>query len=168
MSSVATIRETGNYVLANGMTFICLTLGIAVITLNSYGSSFWMFEFFSRRFAWTPGQTGPVYGTVVAIGDVTVGEGDGHVDVPITLSAPSNSVVEFDWATSNGAADSNNDYQSRSYHVAFLPGETTHIARVPVRDGNTAADAAAAPTQQVTANKAGDANTVDVEAKTKS
>ncbi len=36
-----------------------------------------------------------------------------------------------------------------------------------VKDGTTSADAAAAP-QQVTAHKAGDPNTVDVEAKTKS
>lgn len=38
-----------------------------------------------------------------------------------------------------------------------------------VRDGTTSADAApGAPAQQVTANKAGDPNTVDVEAKQKS
>jgi sec-independent protein translocase protein TatA len=38
-----------------------------------------------------------------------------------------------------------------------------------VRDGGTTGDAAAAPQQQVTASgKAADANTVDVEAKTKS
>ena len=37
-----------------------------------------------------------------------------------------------------------------------------------VRDGSSSADAAAAPPQQVTAAKAADANTVDVEAKTKS
>jgi sec-independent protein translocase protein TatA len=36
-----------------------------------------------------------------------------------------------------------------------------------VKDGSTTADAAA-PSQQVTANKAGDPNTVDVEAKSKS
>ena len=36
-----------------------------------------------------------------------------------------------------------------------------------VKDGSTSADAAA-PTQQVTAEKSSDANTVDVEAKTKS
>lgn len=36
-----------------------------------------------------------------------------------------------------------------------------------VKDGTSSADAAA-PTQQVTANKTADANTVDVEAKTKS
>ncbi|MES2717499.1 MAG: Sec-independent protein translocase subunit TatA [Pseudomonadota bacterium] len=37
-----------------------------------------------------------------------------------------------------------------------------------VKDGTTSADAAAAAAQQVTTNKANDANTVDVEAKTKS
>jgi len=36
-----------------------------------------------------------------------------------------------------------------------------------VKDGTGSADAAAAPPQQVTTNKAADANTVDVEAKTK-
>jgi sec-independent protein translocase protein TatA len=37
-----------------------------------------------------------------------------------------------------------------------------------VKDGTTSADAATAPPQQVTTHKANDANTVDVEAKTKS
>lgn len=37
-----------------------------------------------------------------------------------------------------------------------------------VKDGTTSADAAAASPQQVTTHKANDANTVDVEAKTKS
>jgi sec-independent protein translocase protein TatA len=37
-----------------------------------------------------------------------------------------------------------------------------------VKDGSSSADAAATPAQQVTANKTADANTVDVEAKTKS
>lgn len=37
-----------------------------------------------------------------------------------------------------------------------------------VRDGGNAADAAATPPQQVTGAKAADANTVDVEAKTRS
>ncbi len=37
-----------------------------------------------------------------------------------------------------------------------------------VKDGTGSADAAAAPQQQVTANKTADGNTVDVEAKTKS
>ena len=37
-----------------------------------------------------------------------------------------------------------------------------------VKDGGSSASDAAAPNQQVTANKSADANTVDVEAKTKS
>ena len=37
-----------------------------------------------------------------------------------------------------------------------------------VKDGTTSADATATPPQQVTTHKANDANTVDVEAKTKS
>jgi sec-independent protein translocase protein TatA len=37
-----------------------------------------------------------------------------------------------------------------------------------MKDGSAAAGDAAAPTQQVAANKAADANTVDVDAKTKS
>jgi sec-independent protein translocase protein TatA len=37
-----------------------------------------------------------------------------------------------------------------------------------VKDGTTSADAAATPPQQVTTHKSNDANTVDVEAKTKS
>jgi len=46
-------------------------------------------------------------------------------------------------------------------------GGALKVYKDGIKDGSTAPDAAA-PTQQVTAEKSSDANTVDVEAKTKS
>ena len=36
--------------------------------------------------------------------DVVVGEGDGHVDLPVTLSAPSASTVSVHYTTANSTA----------------------------------------------------------------
>ncbi len=61
------LEETWKYVSDNSLTFLCLNLGIALITLNSYASAAWIPSLFSRRFGWTPGPTGMTYGTIVAI-----------------------------------------------------------------------------------------------------
>ena len=62
----STIKETLAFVLDNKATFICLNLGIALVTLNSYASSSWVPSLFIRRFEWSQGQTGMVYGTIIA------------------------------------------------------------------------------------------------------
>jgi MFS family permease len=62
-----TFKETMAYILENKGTFICLNLGIAMVTLNSYASSSWIPAMFVRRFAWGIGQTGTTYGVIVAI-----------------------------------------------------------------------------------------------------
>ena len=64
---VATIGETFAYVMDNKVTFRCLNLGIALVTLNSYASTSWIPSLFIRRFEWTQGQTGMIYGTIIAI-----------------------------------------------------------------------------------------------------
>ena len=65
--SAVTIRETLIYVRDNRTTFICLNLGVAMITLNSYASTSWIPSLLIRRFGWAQGQTGMVYGTIIAI-----------------------------------------------------------------------------------------------------
>lgn len=63
---VATIGETFQYVMQNKLTFICLNLGIALVTLNSYASSSWVPSMFERRFGWDRATIGMVYGAIIA------------------------------------------------------------------------------------------------------
>jgi MFS family permease len=65
--AVATVRETWAYVLDNRMTFACLTLGVALLTLNSYAGAFWIPTMLARRFEWETGNIGMIYGTIIAI-----------------------------------------------------------------------------------------------------
>jgi MFS family permease len=62
----ATIRETLAYVFDNKATFVCLNLGIAMVTLSSYSASSWIPTMLSRRFAWPQGQIGVIYGSIIA------------------------------------------------------------------------------------------------------
>ena len=61
-----TLSETWQYVVNNRATFVCLNLGIALVTLNSYASTSWIPSMFVRRFGWSQGGTGMVYGTIIA------------------------------------------------------------------------------------------------------
>jgi MFS family permease len=92
----ATIAETLAYVRDNAATFTCLNLAIAFLTLNSYASSGWIPSLFMRRYGWSPGNTGLVYGLVVAISGTlgVVGGGwladrwtrQGRVDAPVRVA----------------------------------------------------------------------------------
>ena len=63
----ATLRETKAYVFDNLTTFICLNLGIAMLTLSAYAGTGWIPTMFSRRFEWSQGTVGLVYGSIMAI-----------------------------------------------------------------------------------------------------
>jgi MFS family permease len=63
----ATVGETAAYVLSNARTFVCLNVGIGLITLNSYASTSWIPSLFIRRFGWTQGGTGLAYGAIIAV-----------------------------------------------------------------------------------------------------
>jgi MFS family permease len=65
--AVATVAETWAYVRNNRATFLCLTFGVAFLTLNSYASSFWVPTMLARRFGWGMANIGMVYGTIIAI-----------------------------------------------------------------------------------------------------
>jgi MFS family permease len=55
------------YMRDNRVTFLCLNLGIAMVALYGYGATSWVPSLFIRRFAWKTGQTGLVFGLIVAI-----------------------------------------------------------------------------------------------------
>jgi MFS family permease len=56
-----------SYLRDNRGTFLCLSLGVALVTLNAYGATAWIPTFFVRRFGWTPAETGMAFGLVVGI-----------------------------------------------------------------------------------------------------
>jgi MFS family permease len=66
-ATTATMREVWAYLLANKWTFLCLNLGVALVTLNTYGTSAWAPSMFKRRYGWTPGETGWVFGLIVGV-----------------------------------------------------------------------------------------------------
>ena len=67
MAKPVTFKETMAYIWDNKATFICLNLGIAMITLNSYAGTSWIPAMFVRRFKWKISDTGLTYGIIVSI-----------------------------------------------------------------------------------------------------
>lgn len=67
MSQAATPGETWAYLFNNRTTLLCLNLGMAMLTLNAYAGTAWIPSMFIRRFGWSPGTTGVVYGSIMAI-----------------------------------------------------------------------------------------------------
>ena len=55
---------------------------------------------------------------------MVVGEGDGTINVPVTLSAPGQNTVTFHYAESNGTAVNGTDYQYTSGDLVSLPATT--------------------------------------------
>ena len=66
--------------------------------------------------------------------DILVGDTDGYVDLPVTLSAPGTSTVTVAYATANSTAASssgcNYNYVGVSGTLTFTPGQTTQVVRV--------------------------------------
>jgi MFS family permease len=63
----ATLAEVWAFLKANRATLVSLNVGIACLTISSYGMSGWVPTFFGRKFGWPPGQIGLVFGSIVAI-----------------------------------------------------------------------------------------------------
>jgi MFS family permease len=59
--------ETWRYILANGKTFLCHTIGFALLSFSSYGASAWIPTMFQRNHGWAASKAGIVYGLVVGI-----------------------------------------------------------------------------------------------------
>jgi MFS family permease len=93
--SAATVPTAGavwSYIRLNAATFACLTLGTGLVALYSYGANSWIPAMLIRRFAWSPRQTGLVFGVIVAVAG--------------TLGIVSGGRLA-DWLRQKGHADSN-------------------------------------------------------------
>ena len=65
--TTATTGEVWAYLRDNRATFLFLNLGVAMVTLNAYGTNSWVPAMFIRRYGWTQGETGRVFGMIVGI-----------------------------------------------------------------------------------------------------
>ncbi|MEM7323774.1 MAG: Calx-beta domain-containing protein, partial [Actinomycetota bacterium] len=65
----------------------------------------------------------------LSVGDVTVGEGDGTVDVTITADETSTSPVTFDLSTTDGTATAGSDYTAVSGASVTLPANTLSVTQ---------------------------------------
>ena len=74
---------------------------------------------------------------ISAPADQLVGEADGYVDLPVTLSAPGTGQVTVAYQTPGTTAAGSNscgDYVNASGTLTFAPGETTKTVRVEICD----------------------------------
>jgi len=96
-ATTATMTEVWAYLRDNRGTFLCLNLGIAMITLNAYGMTGWVPTMFMRRHHWSPVNTGLIFGLIVAasgtLGLLTGGwladrlSGQGRTDANMRVAA---------------------------------------------------------------------------------
>jgi hypothetical protein len=70
----------------------------------------------------------------VAVGDVTVLEGDGVASFAVKLSGASGMPISFDYATTDGSAIDGVDYTAVTGSLRFEPGETERYIVVPILD----------------------------------
>jgi len=71
----------------------------------------------------------------LAIGDVTVVEGDNGVNsavFPVTLSSPSSEIVTVNWASANVTATAGSDYTGGSDVLTFDPGVAAETITIPI------------------------------------
>jgi hypothetical protein len=85
--------------------------------------------------------------------DAAAAEGDGSVDVEISLSVASGRTVTVGYATSDGTALDAEDYTAGSGTITFLPGETTQTATLDLLD-----DASDEPDEDFTLSLSSPAN----------
>lgn len=67
-SAPATLSDVFQFLRDNGNTFFCLNVGVALVTMNAYGGTGWIPTMFARRYGWSPGETGLLFGAIVGIG----------------------------------------------------------------------------------------------------
>jgi chitinase len=79
------------------------------------------------------GQTPVSSPGISAPANTVVGEADGYIDLPVTLSAPGTSTVTVHYATPGGGG-CNNLFQGQSGTLTFVPGVTLQSVRVPLNN----------------------------------
>lgn len=70
------------------------------------------------------------------LNDYPAGEGDGSVDILVTLSGTSAATITVDYATSNLTAEESSDYTATSGTLTFPPGSTDQTFSVTINDDN--------------------------------
>lgn len=73
-------------------------------------------------------------GPVMRTRAVTVQETAGWAEIPVTLSEAATGLVTVRWATRGGTARDGLDFRGASGTLAFLPGDTVQVIRVPILD----------------------------------
>jgi Ca2+-binding RTX toxin-like protein len=73
----------------------------------------------------------------ISVSDMVVGEGDGYVDVVVSLSAPGQNPVSVKYTHGNGSASNYYDYQAYSGTLTFATGETTKVVRIEIENDTT-------------------------------
>ncbi len=66
-AAAPTSRAVWSYIRTNYATFLFLTLGTSFIALYAYGANAWTPALLSRRYGWSPRDTGLVFGTIIAV-----------------------------------------------------------------------------------------------------
>jgi MFS family permease len=66
-SNQVPLGEVYAYILKNWKTFICHTVGFALLSFSSYGTSAWVPTMFTRNHGWSASQAGVIYGSIVMI-----------------------------------------------------------------------------------------------------
>ena len=67
IAPAASLPAVWRYVNDNRATFVCLNIGTGLVALYGYGATSWVPTLFIRRYGWTQGQTGLVYGLIVGV-----------------------------------------------------------------------------------------------------
>jgi Ca2+-binding RTX toxin-like protein len=75
---------------------------------------------------------------VVSAAGATVSEGDGFVDIIVTLSAASAANTSVNFSYQNGSAANGSDYQGIFTALHFAAGQTTKTVRIEIEDNGTA------------------------------
>ncbi len=66
-SAAVPLAEVWSYFGENWRTFLCHSVGFALVSFSNYGASAWVPTFFIRSHGWTAAHIGIVYGSVVAV-----------------------------------------------------------------------------------------------------
>jgi hypothetical protein len=80
-------------------------------------------------------------------------ESNAFLEFVVSLSAPSTQTVTVSYNNSNSTAANGSDYVAKASTLTFLPGQTTHVVKIPVLD-----TAGAEPTEAMVLNLFGAVN----------
>ncbi len=73
----------------------------------------------------------------IHLDNTIISEGDGYADMLVSLNAPSAQEVQFSYNYSSGTSTSESDFPTFSGKLAFAPGETAKLLRIPVYNDNS-------------------------------